>query len=285
MKLILGSAQFQNGYGITRENYIIKKKTVDDIFKIAKSQNINLLDIAESYRINNFKYLKKNFKNFEIITKYEVFPKKNIYLNLKKKIKRDLKRYNKNKFYCLHFHKSSSLFNKNSEELILALKKIKNTDNLISKIGVSVYEPDELKNILNIFTPDVVQIPLNIMNQEFTKNKLIENLKKKKIEIHVRSIFLQGLLLDKQNNIKSYKFYKNNKLIKLNKYAKKNNLSLIYLCINYIKQFNISKIIFSCENKVQMREILRNYKKKTNYTINYDQFRCKNLNLIDPRKW
>jgi aryl-alcohol dehydrogenase-like predicted oxidoreductase len=285
MKLILGSAQFQNGYGITRKKHILKNKIVNKIFKIVQSKNINFLDTAENYKINNFRNFKKNINNFKIITKYETFPQHNIYHNLKKKIKRDLKKYKVKKLYCLHFHRSSEILKKNSNIIISALRKIKKVDNLISNIGVSVYEPNELRNVLKIFTPDVIQLPLNILNQEFAKKKLLDTLKKKNIKIHVRSIFLQGLLLNKKNFLNDKKFFNKKKIKKLKNYLIKKNMSMVHFCINYIKQFKFSGIIFSCEDVEQINEILNNYKKKTIYGINYSQFRSKNINLIDPRKW
>ena len=50
--------------------------------------------------------------------------------------------------------------------------------------------------------PDIVQIPLNFFDQEFFKNKIQNLLKTDKTKVHVRSIFLQGILLN--NNFKKY---------------------------------------------------------------------------------
>ena len=71
----------------------------------------------------------------------------------------------------------------------------------IKKFGVSVYSIYELENILKIFTPDIVQFPVNVFNQSFFEENLLKKLKKKKIELHARSIFLQGLLLKKKKSI------------------------------------------------------------------------------------
>ena len=43
---------------------------------------------------------------------------------------------------------------------------------------------------------DLIQIPLNLFDRRFEKQGYLEKFKKKHIEIHTRSIFLQGLLLE-----------------------------------------------------------------------------------------
>lgn len=285
MKLILGTAQFQNGYGITRKKFKIEKNEINKIFSLAKLSGIKLIDTAEKYKIKNFFEIKKNFKNMHIITKYQKLPSKNFYQNLKKKIKNDLNQFGVKKLYLLHFHSTKELQKKNNKEIIRALKLIKYKDKLISKIGVSVYEPAEINIILKIFKPDVVQIPINILNQEFIFSGWIKKLKKMKIQIHVRSIFLQGLLLEKKGFLKKrYKSW-HKELRKIDDYIVKKNIDLLYLSLNFIRKLKVSGILFSCENRVQLSEILKCYKKKINYKLNYYQFRNKNLKLIDPRKW
>ena len=66
---------------------------------------------------------------------------------------------------------------------------------VIKKIGISVYNKNELNEILKVFTPEIIQFPLNVFNQSFNDKKYLQSLKHKGIELHARSIFLQGLLL------------------------------------------------------------------------------------------
>ena len=73
---------------------------------------------------------------------------------------------------------------------MLELKKL----GLIKKIGYSLYHPDELKLLSLDFVPDLIQIPFNLVDRRF--EPYLKELKKMKTEIHARSIFLQGLLLN-----------------------------------------------------------------------------------------
>ena len=78
------------------------------------------------------------------------------------------------------------------------LKKIK----IVKNIGVSLYDFKKLDFLLKKFPIDVVQVPFNILDQRLNKNLFKEIISRKKIEVHVRSIFLQGILVDKTNSVK-----------------------------------------------------------------------------------
>lgn len=71
------------------------------------------------------------------------------------------------------------------------------------KIGFSTYTPKQIDFLLNNFDFDLVQLPFNVFDNRLIQGGQLKALKKKKIEIHARSIFLQGLLLD-FNNLSDY---------------------------------------------------------------------------------
>ena len=68
-------------------------------------------------------------------------------------------------------------------------------EGLVRKIGVSVYSGQQIDSILELYTPDIVQLPLNLFDQRLLESGHLEKLKRRGVEIHARSVFLQGLLL------------------------------------------------------------------------------------------
>ena len=71
---------------------------------------------------------------------------------------------------------------------------------LVTKIGASVYTPEQLSKIISLFgIPDIIQVPFNILDRRF--ESLMMELKSVGTEIHVRSAFLQGLLLMSPNEV------------------------------------------------------------------------------------
>ncbi|MDZ7809366.1 MAG: aldo/keto reductase [Arhodomonas sp.] len=66
---------------------------------------------------------------------------------------------------------------------------------VVERVGVSVYSPEELEAVQRHFPLDLVQLPFNLIDRRFATTGWLERLKNKEIEVHARSIYLQGLLL------------------------------------------------------------------------------------------
>ena len=147
-------------------------------------------------------------------------------------------------------------------KLIKILKKLKKK-NLVSKIGISIYDPKELDFIWPFWKPDIVQCPFNIVDKRIYESGWLNRLKKNKIEIHVRSIFLQGLLLKNEKSIPK-KFKKWENIFKeLNSYCDDENILKIQVCINFIKSFKkISYVVIGFENILQIKKIIKYFNNK-----------------------
>ena len=146
----------------------------------------------------------------------------------------------------------------------------------------------ELKKILTIFTPEIIQLPINILNQSFLEKNLLQSLKKKKIEIHARSIFLQGILLQSYENIPGY--FKNKKpIIKYFEYLNAKNISPLKFCLKFLSNIKeIDKFVVGFKDLNQLKLFLNCLKKINKFKIKqkiYNNFKSRDLKLIDPRKW
>ena len=63
---------------------------------------------------------------------------------------------------------------------------------MTKKIGVSVYSKKEIDGLLKKFTPDIIQLPINLLDQRFIKNNYLSKLKKKKLK------YMQGVFFCKE---------------------------------------------------------------------------------------
>jgi len=137
---------------------------------------------------------------------------------------------------------------------------------------------------LDEFKVDMIQVPFNILDRRLITKNYLNKIKKKKIQIHVRSIFLQGILL---TNIKKMpkKFSKWKNLFKAwYTWLEKNKLSKLQACLNFILSFKqIDVIIFGACSKMQIKQIINAVNQSTKlYPKNIIS---NNLQLIDPRQW
>ena len=119
-----------------------------------------------------------------------------------------LKKLKTKKVYGLLIQNCDQLLKKNGKyfyNFFLRLKK----RGIIFKLGFSVYSTRTLIKLNKKFKYDIVQIPINIINQDFLEKDLLEKLKRKKNRNSFKIIFLQGLLLMNKNSLpKKYLNYK-----------------------------------------------------------------------------
>ncbi len=96
--------------------------------------------------------------------------------------------------YGLLLHNISDLIAPGGSQLLEATRNIFKSGK-VDRIGVSIYDRDELDAVLEVFTPGIVQLPVNVLDQRLVRDGSIQGLRKLGVEVHARSVFLQGLLL------------------------------------------------------------------------------------------
>ena len=154
---------------------------------------------------------------------------------------------------------------------------------LVKNIGISIYNPSELKKIWKFWKPDIVQAPFNIFDQRIVKSGWVNTLKKNNVKIFIRSCFLQGLLLGNQDSLQIPK--KQSELLNsFNNWCLEEKISRLEACLHFVKQFKkIDFVLTGFNDYHQLNEILHIFNKKNKKIPN--KFFTNNLNLIDPRKW
>lgn len=246
VKLCLGSANFGTKYGI--KNIGVSKNKLFKIIKLATNNNLQSIDTSFEYYRSHYNLKKVITDQIQVNTKIN-FEKKLNFLKIKKKIEN----FNKNspsKIHSLLFHDQKDALKENKINLIKKLKK----EGIVKKIGVSVYDLKVLEKVLKLWTPDIVQIPVSPFNKDFVSKKLLKKMKKKKITIFARSIFLQGLL------IKKYDILEKNIKKNLDDWfntCKKNLINPVKVCLDFCKLINeIDFIIIGVNNLSELKEII-----------------------------
>ncbi len=279
-KIVVGTANFSQKYGLN--NSSLKKIEIRKIINFCKKKNLRFIDTAFDYKLK-----KINFKNFKVITKIKLPEKKviNFIENLENKSRKELKKFNLRSFYSILIHNFKDLNTTHGNRYLDTLKDLKKKG-IVKKLGVSIYNEDELVQTLKFFKPEIIQFPINIFNQNILSNKMIKYLKKNKILLQARSIFLQGFLLLKNHNNLSFTLRK--QLIKNHKkfidYCYKKKISQLEFCIYFIKsQKYIDLVTVGVEDQIQIKDFINLTKKKNK--IEYKKFNITDKNLVDPRKW
>lgn len=290
MKLGLGTAQFGFNYGISNILGQTDLHEVKNILRVAHANKINLIDTATLYG-NSENVIGENLEpnqEFKIVTKTPYFNTREITLSqinqLKTSLNKSLSNLKASSLYGVLFHNANDLFCKNGESLYSELEKFK-TQKIITKIGFSVYSQEQIDMLLKHFDFDLIQLPINIFDQKLLINGSLKELKRRNVEIHARSAFLQGLLLMPVENIPAYFQPIRNLLKKFHATIQEQNISPIQATLYFVKNINyIDHIIIGVNNSNQLLENINAYNLKT-CNINFEQFVCFDESFTNPSNW
>lgn len=260
--LIIGTASFQSRYGLTKRYNPDFRKQIE-IIKYAQKNDISYIDTANTYEGVEKKLGKIGLKKFKIITKIKLpnfnkIQKESIIQKLiYDQVDRSLKNLKIKKFHCILLHAGEVLKTCNGKiiyKCLLSLRSSKKTE----KIGISIYDPIKTIPIIKEYALDIIQAPFNLFDQRILSKKFIKLVNKKKMEIHIRSIFLQGLLTLEKSTRPKY-FLKWKKLFNtFDKIKERKKISGTNLCIMnalFLKKIK-KKIILGINSKKQLEEIL-----------------------------
>jgi aryl-alcohol dehydrogenase-like predicted oxidoreductase len=285
MKIALGTVQFGLDYGIANQ---AGRTTLEEIKKIlhqAELANIDTLDTAIAYGNSESILGQAYVGNFQVITKLPPIPEDctNISKWAEEQIINSLTRLNIDHLQGVLLHQPSQLISKNGDQLFSALHKLK-SNGVTKKIGISIYEPEELEQLEKLMPFDIVQAPLNILDSRLIHSEWIEKLKKQGTEIHVRSVFLQGLLL-MSNNQRPEKFSPWSEIWQeWSRWLDETKLSPLQACLGYILNIQgIDKLIIGVDSALHLQEILAAADTKLPSLPNWPHLI--DTNLITPSKW
>jgi aryl-alcohol dehydrogenase-like predicted oxidoreductase len=284
MRLALGTAQFGLSYGISNKAGQVSRSSASSILKLALSSGINMIDTAIAYGESEAMLGFIGVKAFKLVTKLPLFPGGcDPQEWVSNQISDSFLRLNIDSAYGVLLHAPQQLEGPSGTGLYRALQSLKDKG-LASKIGISIYSPAELTSLCKKFHFDLVQAPFNLIDRRLLNTGWIGRLKDQGIEIHVRSAFLQGLLIMNRAEIPSQFEQWKSIFEKWHSYLKENNISALDASLAYPLSFpEIDKIIVGVENQQQLTQIL----KASNplKIIDLPDLSSEDENFINPANW
>jgi len=293
MKLALGTAQFGLDYGISNSQGQVSHSQVKDILERALALGINTLDCAGAYG-NSEKVLGDlpESSQFNIISKIPALTINETSIN--KYLQQSLMHLQRDKIDVLLFHQADNLItHPKKKQLFKQLQTLK-SQNVVKKIGVSVYSPEQLQSVADNFSIEVAQVPINIFDQRFISKKIITLCQEKQIKLHARSLFLQGLLFIKQERLASYFTPFKDKLNAFSQLAKHLNCSTLSLALAIVTQESLShynvieQLVVGVCNVEQLTEIVDAYSQATILNISKNELLTladSRVGFINPSMW
>ena len=254
-KLVLGTVQLGLDYGINNQSGRPTQDSAFEILNIAYDKGVSILDTAEAYGnsqeiIGNF--LKKYpHKSFKIITKLSANSevKSEGFLN---HLEKNCSILNVNKLYGYMFHNYQSFKSKVNlyDKLLLARQK-----KIIEKTGISLYTNSEIDNVLKNYKEfDFIQIPFNLFDNANQRKDLLDRAQAQGVEVHVRSVFLQGLFFKTKETLPEKLKVLSPYLDILTDVKRRFNLDTITLALQYVLQKEyIDHVLIGVETPNQLK--------------------------------
>lgn len=208
MRLMLGTVQFGLDYGVSNQTGQIPLAEAEEILRLAQEGGVKSLDTAHAY--GNSEEVIGSFVMSEAFGIYTKLPPlegtvEKALQTCRDSLKHSLCKLNRTNIESLSIHRGTDI-TFYGEPLLSFLASVR-ANATCRKIGISVYTPSELKEALKAcynahVSLDFVQIPYNVLDQRFVP--MFQELRSMGLEIHGRSLFLQGLLLMPISSIPVY---------------------------------------------------------------------------------
>ena len=284
-KLILGTAQFGQNYGITNAIGKVPEAEIKSIFRNARLNQIHTLDTASTYGDSELVLGNIGVCDFDVITKLPSLGSatSDCYEIYKKSIEGSLRDLKMSRIDTVLLHRPEELISSYGDTIYNALHKLKD-DGLVDRIGISIYSPELLDNIYPKYFFDVIQAPLNVFDRRIISSGWLSRLSEMGVSVIARSVFLQGILLSQVNDLPSYFSKWRPLFMQWIEFYQENGLSALEASLQFIVQVpEIDKIIVGVESESQLTEIVRAINNPV--IIEYNDLETDDLGLISPVHW
>jgi aryl-alcohol dehydrogenase-like predicted oxidoreductase len=298
-RAVLGTVQLGMPYGLNRTNTMPSQKQALLILEKAWETGINTFDTARAYglaeeRLGMFIKSAGIYNQINVISKIspDLFgswsrnslsahkfgsaissftgkKEKQFSRILLENIEQSLNKTGLQRLSACLVHTPEEIFVPHVQEALkLALDK-----GLIQKAGVSVYEMDDAFKALELDCVSIIQLPFSIFDQRAlvpqgkNNQNFFQAAHRKNVHVHVRSAFLQGLILQETppDNLK----YTGPFLNRLNQLLASNPQvcgNPVFQCLNFIKKYALEKsfsnaLVFgvsSIDQLMQNMDIIKN---------------------------
>jgi spore coat polysaccharide biosynthesis protein SpsF (cytidylyltransferase family)/aryl-alcohol dehydrogenase-like predicted oxidoreductase len=189
-RLGLGTVQFGQDYGISNGRGQVPFDEARIILSRAERSGIGLLDTAANYGEAETVLSRMDTRAFRIVTKTIGVARgvDAVVTRARQSVK------NLGRVDLLLVHAASDLAGPDGPLLWRALRNLKERGE-VGGIGISTYVADDPAALAARFRPDAMQVPFSLLDQRLLRDGSLARLKDLGVEIHARSLFLQGLLL------------------------------------------------------------------------------------------
>jgi aryl-alcohol dehydrogenase-like predicted oxidoreductase len=203
-RLALGTAQFGLPYGVANTQGQVSFEQAEAMLKVAQSSGIDTLDTAIGYGEAETILGSIGVSDFRLISKVPAVKGLVGHVDdwVMRQVEASLFRLRVPRLGGLMLHSPDDLLGPHGSALAHGLLRARDAG-LADLIGFSVYSPEQLDAVIDRLPLDIIQFPLNVFDRRLVETGWLDRLVSDGVEVHARSVFLQGLLLMPADRIPS----------------------------------------------------------------------------------
>lgn len=282
MKLALGTVQFGLNYGIAGRGEVVPEPEIREILVCANAVGIDTLDTAAAYGTIEARLERLCIGlNLRIISKLPELPKGLSDTQAMTWVEDKFNQTQSNlsdRFAGYLFHCADDLLGPQANALWNALRPLCRAGNVM--LGVSCYSPEELDAVRSRFPVDVAQLPANALDQRFRHFQQSGS----HIHVHLRSTFLQGLLLMPLDQALRRLPAAEMALHRWHNWCAERSWSPLFAALSIAKGFELaSHCVLGIDNVKQLEAIALQWDLAK--PVVASELECLSPDVIDPRFW
>jgi aryl-alcohol dehydrogenase-like predicted oxidoreductase len=284
-RIALGTVQFGLSYGVNNRFGQVGENEVRRILQRARKGEIDTLDTAAAYGDSERvlgECVGVHESHFRIVSKYP--PRSE--LRPIKAAAASLAALRLNSLYAYLFHDAKDYFSDDGRKWDEFLE-LKYTG-IVNHIGFSLYSPHDAEALLERgIAFDMLQIPLSLLDRRF--ERLLPEMRRRGIEIHARSVFLQGLVFRKPETLPEFFAPVIPSLRHLAMHSADTGLSIEALCLGFaLSHEMVDRVVVGVECVQDLEDDLCNAHKAESAGIRWSalsDIECTDENILLPFNW
>jgi len=292
MKLGLGTVQFGLPYGVANSAGMTQEAEVARILELAASHGISVLDTAPAYGEAEavLGRLVAADSAFRIVTKtvrLAASPREDAFLAVTSGIAQSLERLGRKSVAAVLVHEIGDLLGEQGDLVAQALQQARN-EGIAEKIGFSAYTAEQVWAAAELLSPDIVQIPVSILDQRLIADGTLERLARAGVEVHARSALLQGLVCMDAEKAASRLPQAAAAVRKLADFREQRGLSADEAALAFMRSVpGIDTVVIGVESAAQLAENIAAFEVDCGSLslADFAPLAVDDVAVVDPRRW
>lgn len=286
MKLALGTVQFGLDYGVANTSGRTPVEDVVRILDAARHAGMDTLDTAAAYGESEQVLGQVGVSGWKVVSKVPPMPgdAEDGRAWVLRHVRSSLDTLKVARLDGLLLHCASDLLGPLGAGVLAGLREARE-QGLVGKIGYSIYGPQSLQALISVLQPDLVQAPFSVLDQRLASSSWLARLVDAGVEVHARSVFLQGLLLMEAGRRPAYFDRWQALWTRWDALVEAHGGSALSVCLGFVAaQAGLSRIVVGVEHPGHLQQLLAAWLHAAPVGMAHEMA-CEDPNLVEPVNW